>query len=172
MAEIVAAHGGTIDKFVGDSIMAVWGAPFADPLQASHAVAAAEALLAGIEALNDRLDLSLPDGGALPPVRIGVGVNSGRCAVGRIGSATRRDYTVLGDAVNVAARLVGMTKAYGLDLLIGEATAAQLPASRRRREVDCIAPRGCVERQCVFALTPSEPDPGDGSAAPGSRSLH
>ncbi|WP_293375077.1 adenylate/guanylate cyclase domain-containing protein [Phenylobacterium sp.] len=154
LADIVGAHGGTIDKYVGDCVMAFWGAPQADTNHARHAVAAAEAMLAAIDGLNASLDLSLPDGRTLPPIQIGVGVNSGECLVGAIGCARRFNYSALGDAVNIASRLVDLTKTYDVHLLIGEATVQRLAPSPRWREVDRVAVRGRIERQSLFTLSP------------------
>lgn len=152
LADIVLAHGGTIDKYMGDSIMAFWGAPLADPDHAAHAVAAAQAMLAAIDGIN--ADLAATTAGAgLRPIQIGVGVNSGDCVVGNIGSPRHFNYSVLGDAVNIASRLVGLSKTYGVHLLIGEATARLLPSWTAKREVDRIAVRGRTERQAVFTPT-------------------
>jgi adenylate cyclase len=152
LSEIVVAHGGTVDKFIGDSIMAYWGAPLADPDHAAHAVAAAQAMLAAMDGIN--ADLAAAAGGAeLPPIHIGIGVNSGACVVGKIGSERHFNYSVLGDAVNIASRLVGLSKTYGVHLLIGEATARLLPSCAAQRQVDRIAVRGRTERQAVFTPT-------------------
>ncbi|MBS0332496.1 MAG: adenylate/guanylate cyclase domain-containing protein [Proteobacteria bacterium] len=176
LAEIVVAHGGVIDKFVGDGIMAYWGAPNADARHAARAVAAAEAMLVAVEALDAQLDLSLPDGGRLPPVRIGVGVNSGACVVGNLGSAHRLNYSVIGDAVNVASRLVGMTKDYGVYLLVGEGTVERMAPCARRREVGRTAVRGRTGVQGLFTFSPVAPAANDAAivwpAIPPRGSMH
>ena len=151
LSDIVMAHGGTIDKYIGDSIMAFWGAPLADPDHAAHAVAAAQAMLAAMDGIN--ADLAATMGVALPPIEIGIGVNSGDCVVGNIGSERHFNYSALGDPVNIASRLVGLSKTYGVHLLIGEATARLLPYGAGPREVDRIAVRGRTERQGVFTPT-------------------
>jgi adenylate cyclase len=111
----VSSHGGTIDKFIGDAVMAFWGAPVANP---DHAVDACRAALACQRALGS-LKLT-DDHGQL--VRVRIGINSGDMLVGNIGSEFRLNYTVIGDAVNVASRLEGANKEYGTDIIVGEET--------------------------------------------------
>lgn len=124
MTDIVRAHGGTLDKYIGDSVMAFWGAPVADPQHALHAVQAAQAMCARLPALN-----ALFASKGWPPLSLGVGINTGTVVVGDLGSRHRRAYTVLGDAVNVASRLQGLGSRLGQNILIGEATFALLPPS-------------------------------------------
>jgi adenylate cyclase len=156
LSDIVMDHGGTIDKYIGDSVMAFWGAPLADPDHARNAVAAAQAMLVAMDGINASLDAAFCDERALPPIRIGIGVNTGDCVVGNIGSQRHFNYSALGDPVNVASRLVGLSKVYGVSLLIGESTASLLPAELTPREVDRIAVRGRVGPQALFTL----PEPG------------
>src|SRR6516225_1687486 len=111
----VSSHGGTIDKFIGDAVMAFWGAPAAN---ADHAVDACRAALACQRALRAS-ELTDDDG---RPLRVRVGVNSGDMLVGNIGSEVRLNYTVIGDAVNVASRLEGANKEYGTEIIVGEET--------------------------------------------------
>jgi adenylate cyclase len=153
LSDIIVAHGGTIDKYMGDCVMAFWGAPLADPHHAENAVAAAQAMLAAMDDINDALAATMSDGVTLPRIEIGVGVNSGECVVGNIGSERHFNYSVLGDPVNIASRLVGLSKTYGVHLLIGPSTAHRLPHGIGRRQVDCIAVRGRTERQALFTLT-------------------
>jgi adenylate cyclase len=108
---------GTLDKYVGDQIMAFWGAPVADAEHARQAVAAGLAMLAALPKLNGEFRAR-----GWPEVRIGVGINTGPMRVGDMGSRIRRAYTVMGDAVNLASRLEGLTKHYGVDALVGPAT--------------------------------------------------
>jgi adenylate cyclase len=122
MTDIVRAHGGTLDKYIGDSVMAFWGAPVADPDHAWHAVQAAQAMCARLPALNATFERN-----GWPALSLGVGINTGTVVVGDLGSRHRRAYTVLGDAVNVASRLQGLGTRLGQDILLGEATWAQLP---------------------------------------------
>jgi len=108
---------GTIDKYIGDAIMAFWGAPLFDPKHAQHAV------LAALEMQRLAAELSVQfKAKNWPEIRIGVGLNTGMMAVGNMGSSFRRAYTVLGDAVNLAARLEGLTKEYGVGILVSEST--------------------------------------------------
>lgn len=118
-------HEGTIDKYVGDMVMAFWGAPISDPLHPQHAVDAAINMLTITEQLKP---MFLAQG--LPEVNIGVGVNTGKMNVGDMGSTYRRSYTVLGDAVNLGSRLESITKFYGVKLLIGEGTFDRLEKDR------------------------------------------
>ncbi len=121
LSEVVFRHGGTVDKFVGDAIMAVWGAPLADPDHAEHALDAAEDMLRFVEAgrggFRRRYGVD---------VQLAIGINSGEALVGNIGSSKRMEYTAIGDAVNVASRLEGL--AAPNQILLGQATASRLPA--------------------------------------------
>lgn len=121
ITEIIFKHNGTIDKYVGDMVMAFWGAPLDDPEHRSNAVRCALEMLDKV----DELKAEFSERG-YPEVNIGVGINTGFMNVGDMGSTYRRSYTVLGDAVNLGSRLEGLTKFYGIRLLIGEETAAQL----------------------------------------------
>lgn len=115
-------QGGTIDKYIGDCVMAFWNAPLDDPDHAAHAVAAGLAMLAAI----DRLNAEFAAEGGEARLAVGVGINTGACVVGNMGSDKRFDYTALGDAVNYASRLEGASKACGAALLFSAATAAAL----------------------------------------------
>ena len=124
MSEIVLAHGGTVDKYIGDAIMAFWNAPLPD---AAHGEHAARAALAMLDALPDLwADLSGTAEG-LPLIRCGIGVASGPCVVGNLGSRLRFDYSALGDDVNLASRLEALTRVYGVDILASEATCLLAP---------------------------------------------
>jgi adenylate cyclase len=126
VADAVERHGGYVDKFIGDSVMAIWGAPLPDPDAAEHAV---DAGLEAFDALGRYNRTFMHDQG-LPPLGLRAGINSGNAVVGNVGSPTRLNYTVLGDAVNLASRLEGANKIYGTQLMIGEATYRQLPRHR------------------------------------------
>src|SRR6266478_4266998 len=115
MSREVSTHGGTIDKFIGDAVMAFWGAPAAN---ADHAVDACRAALACQRALRSS-ELTDDSGRSL---RVRIGINSGDMLVGNIGSEFRLNYTVIGDAVNIASRLEGANKEYGTEIIIGEET--------------------------------------------------
>ena len=121
MTEVVHRHEGTVDKYMGDAIMAFWGAPIDDPVQEDHAVAAAIDMQKAVVALNEEFAQR-----GWPTLAIGIGINSGTARVGDMGSQLRRTYTAIGDAVNLAARLEALTKRFGLPILIGEATARKV----------------------------------------------
>jgi adenylate cyclase len=120
LADEILAHSGTIDKFMGDAVMAFWNAPLTDPEHARKACRAALAMQAAIGVLNrGRAD-------GTDPIRLGIGVNTGACVVGNVGSPQRFDYSVLGDVVNTASRLEETTKVYGVPIILGETTAASV----------------------------------------------
>jgi adenylate cyclase len=122
MTRVVQDGRGTIDKYIGDAVMAFWGAPMSDEHHARDAVLAGLAMQAALPELNPRLEAR-----GWPPVRIGVGVNTGRMSVGNMGSEFRMAYTVMADAVNLASRLEALTRQYGVGVLAGEATRAECP---------------------------------------------
>lgn len=122
MTRIIQARRGTIDKYIGDAIMAFWGAPMSDEQHARNAVLTALEMQTTLAELNPKLQAR-----GWPAVRIGVGVNTGRMSVGNMGSEFRMAYTVMADAVNLASRLEGLTKQYGVGILAGEATRAACP---------------------------------------------
>jgi adenylate cyclase len=117
MSEIIFSHGGTLDKYIGDGLMAIFGAPTASPDDAANAVRAAIAMQRRIESLNNEL---FADG--LPPISVGIGLHTGEATIGYIGSNKRSEYTAIGDTVNLAARLESI--AAGDQILISDATAA------------------------------------------------
>ncbi|MGH6629479.1 MAG: CHASE2 domain-containing protein, partial [Burkholderiales bacterium] len=121
LTRVIYQRRGTIDKYMGDCIMAFWGAPVQDPAHARSAV------LAGLE-MHKVLSELVPDFRARgwPEINIGVGVNTGRMSVGNMGSEVRVAYTVMGDAVNLASRLEGLTRHYGVGMIVGESTRAQV----------------------------------------------
>jgi adenylate cyclase len=145
LSRTIAGHQGTVDKFIGDAVMALWGAP-AD--NADHAFAVCRAALACEAALqNARL---LDDRGH--PLRMRIGINTGTALVGNIGSETRLNYTAIGDTVNIASRLEGANKIYGTTLLIGEATRRAAGERIVARELDRIAVYGRMEGIAIFEL--------------------
>jgi adenylate cyclase len=144
-SEVIVADGGTIDKFIGDAVMAFWGAP--QP-QADHALRCCRAAL-GCRRAIETSGLSDDLG---QPLQIRIGINSGRMLVGNIGSELRLNYTVIGDAVNVASRLEGANKSYGTQILIGEATERLARGAIVTREIDSIAVYGREEGFSVYEL--------------------
>tara|TARA_R110002110_G_scaffold383479_1_gene594982 strand:- start:38 stop:1078 length:1041 start_codon:yes stop_codon:yes gene_type:complete len=114
----VAQHGGCVDKYIGDAMMAIFGAPLDLENHENKAIECAKQIETNMEALN----IEFAEQG-LPPIKIGIGINTGDAIIGNMGSEQRFDYTAIGDAVNIAARLESGTKAAGVDILIGESTA-------------------------------------------------
>jgi adenylate cyclase len=152
MSDIIMSHRGTIDKYMGDCIMAFWNAPLDDPGHADHACATAQAMLDGLARLNrDLAAEAAGEGGAFQPLDFGVGINTGDCVVGNMGSTRRFDYTVLGDAVNLASRLESQSKTYGVSVVLGEATRVAAP-DWAAIELDRIAVKGKTEPVAIYAL--------------------
>lgn len=148
-SRIVIRYRGTIDKYMGDSIMAVWGAPARSDTHAFDALGAAIDISVEVAELNVRYRAK-----GLPEVVLGVGVSTGRAHVGPLGSSYRRDYTVVGDTVNVAQRLEGQTRKYPVPVIVSGATAAALP-DMLFRELDTVRVKG--RRQPVAMLEPLGP---------------
>lgn len=159
MSRIVAAHAGTVDKFIGDSVMAFWNAPASNPL---HALAACKAALACRSAfLQSAQGMQAMD---LGKVGLRIGVNSGTALVGNIGSRDRLNYTAIGDVVNVASRLEALNKRYGTDILIGEATLAEAGDGLVTRRVDKVAVygrRGGIQVYELLGLVETKTELGD-----------
>jgi adenylate cyclase len=145
MSREVTIHGGTIDKFIGDAVMAFWGAPVAN---VDHALDACRAALACQRAI---LISELTDDSGRP-LRIRIGVNSGDMLVGNIGSEVRLNYTVIGDAVNVASRLEGANKEYGTEIIIGEETRRLAGERIQTRELDRLMVYGRTGGTAIFEL--------------------
>ena len=141
---IRSGHKGTLDKYIGDAIMAFWGAPVDDAQHARNGVFAALEMQRECKALNERFRAR-----GWPELKIGVGVNSGNVRVGDMGSQVRRAYTVMGDAVNVASRLEGRTKYYGVGILVGEVTKNAVP-DVLFREVDKVKVKGKEEALTIY----------------------
>ena len=120
MIEIVSRHGGIINKFLGDGFMAIFGAPLADEKACKHAIAASRQIL-------DQLQARV-SGGELPPTRLGIGIHYGPALTGSIGSERRKEYTIIGDTVNTAARIEQLTKQYDAQILVSQSVLAGLPA--------------------------------------------
>ncbi len=154
MTEIITQRQGTIDKYIGDCIMAFWNAPLDDPEHVEHAVQAAQAMRRKLVELN-RVWQAEPAYQVFLPVRIGLGINTGECVVGNFGSQQHFDYSLLGDPVNLASRLEGLGKVYGIDLVIGEETAERL-GDPALIEVDLVAVKGKSEAGRIYTLPPEQ----------------
>ncbi len=144
MTQVIQEGRGTIDKYIGDAIMAFWGAPLVDSEHAEHGVASALAMQKRIR----NLDADFAKRG-WPDLHIGVGLNCGEMNVGDMGSRFRRAYTVLGDAVNIASRLEGLTKDYGVKILVTE-NMVKAAEGFVYREVDKVVVKGRVEGLGIF----------------------
>jgi class 3 adenylate cyclase len=143
--EAVHAEGGTVDKFIGDAVMAFWNAPLDVPDHALHACRAAERLRAAMR------NIPRPDGSpSLPAVRIGI--NTGPAIVGNVGSHERLSYTAIGDTVNVASRLESLGKEHGVEILIGEETAARVLSHSPVRPIGRVTIRGRKQALLAFEL--------------------
>lgn len=148
LSNAVLEHRGTIDKYIGDCVMAFWNAPLADKSHRRNACAAALDMIAALHRVNRERAAH----GAVAPMRIGIGINTGTVVVGNMGSDMRFDYSVLGDAVNLAARLEGQSKTYGVDIIVGEETARGSGDEFELLELDLIAVKGKSEGVRVFGL--------------------
>jgi adenylate cyclase len=137
-------HRGTLDKYIGDAVMAFWGAPVANPNHAQDAVLAALDMMKQAKVLNEKFHAK-----NWPPFAIGIGVNSGTMRVGDMGSQIRKAYTVMGDAVNLGSRLEGITKQYGADILIGQETKNRITGIVLR-EIDMVQVKGKDEPITIY----------------------
>ena len=146
LTDVVLSLDGTIDKYMGDCVMAFWGAPVDCEDHEEKAVACAGLMLIALEELNKEIEAE-----GLPRLGIGIGVNTGPCVIGNMGGKTRFDYSAIGDAVNVAARLESSSRKYEQDVLIGETTAKAVP--HLVEYLDSIEVKGKSERLSVYTLS-------------------
>jgi len=146
MTNVLLQSGATIDKYIGDAIMCFWNAPLSSPDHPRRACLAAISMLKALEELNQREGMKL---------KIGVGLNTGACCVGNLGSEQRFSYSAIGDSVNVAARVEGLTKQYGLPILITELTSVHA-SGLAQLEVDLVRVVGRAEPIAVFTLLGDE----------------
>jgi adenylate cyclase len=154
MTEIITEQKGTIDRYLGDGIMAFWNAPLDDPDHARNAVSAAQAMRRKLVELNRGWEAEAQAAGkSYEPVRTGIGVNTGECCVGNYGSQQHFNYSLQGDPVNLASRLESLSKIYGIDLVIGEETAARL-GDPQLIEIDLVAVKGKTQAVRVYTLPP------------------
>src|SRR6266568_1897462 len=153
LTNTIVDHEGTIDKYIGDAVMAFWNAPLNVPDHELQACAAALDMMGRLDVLNrERQEEAKSAGQPVLPFRIGIGINTGRCGVGNIGSDLRFNYSVLGNPVNVASRLEGQTKFYGVPIIIGSRTAAKAKEKFAILELDLIAVKGKTEPETIYAL--------------------
>jgi adenylate cyclase len=144
MSLVIHKHGGTLDKYIGDAIMAFWGAPMEDAAHARHAVLAALEMQQRARELSDEFKAK-----GWREARIGIGLNTGLMRVGDMGSKLRKAYTVMGDAVNLGSRLEGLTKEYGAQILVGEDTR-KLTKEIVYREIDRVRVKGKDEAVTIY----------------------
>ena len=148
---------GTIDKYMGDCIMAFWNAPLDNPNHAMDGCRSALAMLAEMEPLNDRLEQEAKEEGRKHvPLKVGLGLNSGPAVVGNMGSDMRFDYSVLGDTVNLAARLEGQSKSYGMNVVLGPHTHDEVKDTLACIDLDFIRVKGKLEGVYIFGLLGDE----------------
>jgi adenylate cyclase len=147
MVEVLFAHKGTLDKFVGDMVMALYGAPIEDEQHADHAVTSAVAMVEELRLLNARWEAE-----GRPQLDIGIGINSGEMVAGNIGSDTIMSYTVIGDQVNLGARLESLNKEYGTRIIISESTRQRLRGRYEIRSLGDVVVKGKTRPVAIFEV--------------------
>ena len=148
LSDEVLDQDGTIDKYMGDCIMAFWNAPSEDPFHREKSIEAAFKMSEALNKLNESLDRKGEN-----KLSIGIGINSGECIVGNMGSEKRFDYTVLGDAVNLASRLEGQSGNYGMQIILGEETIKKISKNKYFQfELDLISVKGKSEPTSIFTV--------------------
>lgn len=147
MTRKILENNGTLDKYIGDAQMAFWNAPLDETIHCKESVKAALEMLGDLERFNNEIG---PEG--VPPFGMGIGINTGIVVVGNMGSEQRFDYTCLGDAVNLASRLEGQSKNYGVLIVLGPITAERLGDEFFTLELDCIAVKGKKEGVNIFTV--------------------
>lgn len=156
LSDIILDERGTIDKFMGDAVMAFWNAPLLDPHHAANACRAALRMQEQLARLNALWAAEAAARGSAPTrVELGIGLNTGECCVGNVGSPQRFDYSILGDVVNTASRLEGETKTYGAPIIVGERTALAAPGLAFL-ELGAVTVRGKQRPERIFALLGDE----------------
>jgi adenylate cyclase len=147
MTQAILDNGGTLDKYIGDAQMAFWNAPLDDREHALNAVATGMRMLGSLKAFNDEVEKE-----GVPPFGMGLGINTGTVVVGNMGSTQRFDYTCLGDSVNLASRLEGQSKPYGVKIVIGPKTYEYVKDRYTCLELDCIAVKGKKEGVYIYTV--------------------
>jgi adenylate cyclase len=156
LTRVILENGGTVDKYMGDCIMAFWNAPLEDPKHVYHACISALEMLAEVETLNAVLQKEAAiEEREYREIKLGFGVNTGTCVVGNMGSDQRFDYSCLGDSVNLAARIEGQSKDYGCKIIISEYTQKRV-ANLAALELDLLRVKGKTEAVRIFALCGNE----------------
>jgi adenylate cyclase len=145
MTDIILKNGGTIDKYMGDCIMAFWNAPIDCPNHKNMAIKSAIEMKNKLELMNKQKEF-------VPPLNIGIGINTGDCLVGNMGSEQRFDYSVIGDAVNLASRLEGISKNYDTNIIIGQDTYKNLNSIIDLYELDKVQVKGKTEKVTIYSL--------------------
>lgn len=153
LTEAIISHKGTIDKYMGDGIMAFWNAPILDPSHEENACEAALNMLDRLAILNQkRIREAPPDGPPVQPLQIGIGLNTGPCFVGNFGSDLHFNYSVLGDPVNLSSRLESQCKTYGVPIVAGTRTAKAVAGRLAVLELDCVQVVGKTEPERIFTI--------------------
>jgi len=147
MTARIIENQGTLDKYIGDAQMAFWNAPLDDPEHARHAVDTALQMLGDLDAFNQSIAQE-----GVPPFGMGLGINTGTVVVGNMGSDQRFDYTCLGDSVNLASRLEGQSKPYGVKIVLGSKTAEYVKSDYLVLELDCIAVKGKTQGVNIYTV--------------------
>ena len=153
MTNAIIDHHGTIDKYIGDAIMAFWNAPLHDDAHEINSCHAALEMLARVRTINQQREKDAREQGSrFIPLNIGIGLNTGRCVVGNMGSDLRFNYSVLGDCVNLASRLEGQSKNYGIPIVIGSKTAQAARDRFALLELDFITVKGKTEPETIYTV--------------------
>ncbi len=153
LTNVILERHGTIDKYMGDCIMAFWNAPLDDDDHPYHGCISALAMLDEMQPLNDRLEKEAEEEGRKHiPLKVGLGLNTGPCVVGNMGSDMRFDYSVLGDTVNLASRLEGQSKTYGMNVVLGTDTHEHVKDRLATIDLDYIQVKGKTEGVRIFGL--------------------
>jgi adenylate cyclase len=157
LTNAILARKGYIDKYMGDAIMAFWNAPLDDREHQVNACNAALDMLERIDVLNGQREVEAKEGGhAFVPINVGVGLNTGACTVGNMGSDVKFNYSVLGDSVNLASRLEGQSKEYGFPIIVGSRTALAVKEKFAILELDFIMVKGKKEPEVIYAIAGRE----------------
>jgi len=167
MTRTILETGGTLDKYIGDAQMAFWNAPLDETKHCKDAVRAALEMLGSLDEFNNGIKEE-----GVPPFGMGIGINTGVVVVGNMGSEQRFDYTCLGDAVNLASRLEGQSKNYGVLIVLGPTTAERLGDDYFTLELDCIAVKGKKEGVTIYTVFYNPKTPEEWNDWTASREMH